>query len=42
MHVSDAVRERLDSEQIATRRRWRFKSKGTPKGLQAYAAERSG
>ena len=40
--VSDAVRERLDPEQIATRRRWRFKPKGTPKGLQAYAAERSG
>ena len=40
--VSDAVRERLDPEQIATRRRWRFKPKGAPKGLQAYVAERSG
>ncbi len=40
--VSDAVRDRLDPEQIATRRRWRFKPKGTPKGLQAYVAERSG
>ena len=40
--VSDAVRDRLDPEQIATRRRWRFKPKGAPKGLQAYAAERSG
>ena len=38
--VSDAVRDRLDPEQISTRRRWRFKSKGTPKGLQAYVAER--
>ena len=40
--VSDTVRERLDPEQIATRRRWRFKPKGAPKGLQAYVAERSG
>ncbi len=40
--VSDAVRERLDPEQIATKRRWRFKPKGAPKGLQAYVAERSG
>ena len=35
-------RDRLDPEQIATRRRWRFKSKGAPKGLQAFVAERSG
>ena len=40
--VSDAVRDRLDPEQIATRRRWRFKPKGAPKGLQAYVAEHSG
>ena len=40
--VSDAVRDRLDPEQIATRRRWRFKPKGAPKGLQAYVAQRSG
>ena len=40
--VSDAVRDRLDPEQIATRRRGRFRPKGAPKGLQAYAAERSG
>src|SRR4051794_23236873 len=40
--VSDAVRDRLDPEQIATRRRWRFKEKGTPKGLHAYVAEASG
>lgn len=39
--VSDAVRDRLDPEQIATRRRWRFKHKGTPKGLQAFVAERA-
>jgi adenylate cyclase len=29
----------LDPEQISTRRRWRFKPKGTPKGLQAFVAE---
>ena len=38
--VSDTVREQLDPEEIATRRRWRFKPKGAPKGLQAYVAER--
>ena len=40
--VSDAVRDRLDPEQISTRRRWRFKPKGAPKGLQAFVAETSG
>ena len=40
--VSSSVRERLDPERVATRRRWRFKPKGTPKGLQAYVAEPSG
>ena len=40
--VSDTVREQLDPEEISTRRRWRFKPKGAPKGLQAYVAERSG
>ena len=37
--ISDAVREQLDPGQISTRRRWRFKQKGTPKGLHAYVAE---
>ena len=37
--VSDAVRDRLDPEQIATRRRWRFKPKGAPKNLKAFIAE---
>jgi adenylate cyclase len=37
--VSGEVRKRLDPDEMATRRRWRFKSKGAPKGLQAYAAE---
>jgi len=40
--VSDAVRDRLDPEEISTRRRWRFKPKGAPKGLQAFVAETSG
>jgi len=40
--VSSSVRERLDPEQISTRRRWRFKPKGTPRGLQAYVAEPTG
>jgi len=40
--ISDTVREQLDPAQISTRRRWRFKQKGTPKGLQAYVAEPSG
>lgn len=40
--VSSTVRERLDPDQVATRRRWRFKPKGAPKGLQAYVAEPGG
>ncbi len=40
--VSDAVRERLDPDEISTRRRWRFRAKGTPKGLHAYIAEPAG
>ena len=39
--VSDAVRDRLDPDQVSTRRRWRFRQKGTPKGLQAFVAEPS-
>jgi adenylate cyclase len=39
--VSDAVRDRLDPDEISTRRRWRFKPKGAPKGLQAFVAETS-
>jgi adenylate cyclase len=37
--ISSTVRARLDPEQVSTRRRWRFKQKGTPKGLQAFVAE---
>jgi adenylate cyclase len=39
--VSEAVRDRLDPDEISTRRRWRFKPKGAPKGLQAFVAETS-
>jgi adenylate cyclase len=37
--ISDIVRERLDPERISTRRRWRFRPKGAPKGLKAFRAE---
>ena len=37
--ISSAVRDHLDPAEISTRRRWRFKEKGTPKGLRAYVAE---
>jgi adenylate cyclase len=37
--VSGVVRERLDPEQVSTRRRWRFREKGTPRGLHAYVAQ---
>ena len=36
--VSEAARERLDDEQVALRRKWRFRAKGTPKDLRVYAA----
>jgi adenylate cyclase len=40
--VSGAVAERLDREQVDLKRRWRFRAKGAPKGLQLYLAEPSG
>jgi adenylate cyclase len=40
--ISSTVRERLDPEEISTRRRWRFRPKGAPKGLQAFVAEPAG
>jgi adenylate cyclase len=40
--ISSTVRERVDPQEISTRRRWRFKPKGTPKGLQAFVAEPAG
>jgi adenylate cyclase len=39
--VSSEVRDRLDPERVTTRRRWRFRAKGAPKGLHAYVAEPS-
>jgi adenylate cyclase len=40
--VSDAVCERLDPDRVDLKRRWRFRAKGAPKGLQLYLAEPSG
>jgi adenylate cyclase len=40
--ISSTVRERLDPEEVSTRRRRRFKQKGTPKGLQAFVAQPAG
>jgi adenylate cyclase len=40
--VSSVVCERLDPERVNLRRRWRFRAKGAPKGLQLYLAEPSG
>jgi adenylate cyclase len=37
--ISDTVRERIDSERVNTRRRWRFRAKGAPKNLKAFVAE---
>ena len=39
--VSDAIRARLDPEDMRFRRRWRFSAKGAPKDLSVYAAEPS-
>ena len=38
--VSDAVRDRLDPDEISTRRRWRFKEKGTPRGCTRSSPSR--
>jgi len=37
--ISETVRERLDPAAVTTRRRWRFKPKGTPRSLKAFVAE---
>lgn len=37
--ISSVVREKLDPGEISTRRRWRFKEKGTPKDVKAFVAE---
>jgi adenylate cyclase len=38
--VSGDVRDRLDPAEMATRRRWRFRPKGAPPGLQVFVADR--
>lgn len=40
--ISEAAREQLAGDGVATRRRWMFTSKGTPKGLRVYAARAEG
>jgi adenylate cyclase len=40
--VSDAARQRLEHGELRTRRRWRFKAKGTPKDLKVYTVKAAG
>lgn len=37
--VSDAAHQRLERGELRTRRHWRFKAKGTPKGLKVYTVK---
>jgi adenylate cyclase len=37
--ISDAVRDRLDDETVSTRRRWRFRAKGTPSATRVFVVE---
>jgi adenylate cyclase len=37
--ASETVRERLGDGDVSLRRRWRFRAKGTPKGLRVFAVE---
>jgi adenylate cyclase len=37
--VSDAVHQRLERGELRTRRRWRFKAKGTPEDLKVYTVK---
>jgi adenylate cyclase len=37
--VSDAVHQRLERGELTTRRRWRFKAKGTPENLRVYTVK---
>jgi adenylate cyclase len=37
--ASETVRERLGDEDVSLRRRWRFRAKGTPKGMKVFAVE---
>jgi adenylate cyclase len=40
--VSDAVHQRLERGELRTKRRWRFKAKGTPDNLRVYAVKAAG
>jgi adenylate cyclase len=37
--ASETVRERLGEGDLSLRRRWRFRAKGTPKGMKVFAVE---
>jgi hypothetical protein len=40
--VSDAAHQRLERGELKTRRRWRFKAKGTPEDLKVYTVKAAG
>jgi adenylate cyclase len=40
--ISNAVRERLESDAVQLSRKWRFQGKGAPKDLKVYAANLGG
>src|SRR4051812_21904093 len=40
--ISDAARERLESDSVELKRKWRFQGKGAPKDLKVYAAKLGG
>jgi adenylate cyclase len=40
--ISNAVRERLESDAVELSRKWRFQGKGAPKDLKVYAAKLGG
>jgi adenylate cyclase len=40
--VSDAANQRLERGELRTKRRWRFKAKGTPKDLKVYTVKAAG
>jgi adenylate cyclase len=37
--ISEAVRDRIGDGEVTLSRRWRFRAKGTPKGLKVFAVE---
>ena len=40
--VSDTAHQRLERAELRTRRRWRFKAKGTPEDLKVYTVKAAG